>query len=452
MKFSRKAWLFIIVILLFVIFSFSWIKEKKVKRVNVIFILVDALRYDHLSCYGYFRDTSPNIDNLARSSLLFTQAISPSTVTVVSLPSLFTSTLIRHLVSHWTASLNPETLTLAEVFKREGYRTAFLSGHGIIGKVNGLSRGFDEFLDDRELTAPLLTSKGIQWIENNSSHPFFLYLHYMDVHGPYRPPSPYNSIFFKDRFYKEIKKLPLSQTDEGDNAIPRYIYEDGHEEVGYYIAKYDGGIRFTDEYIGKLLNYLKGSGIYDDTLIVFTADHGEYLGEHGKYFVHGGPPWESVIKVPLLIKLPYQKKGRIVTSMVSTMGIAPTILSFLNFPVPSTMEGKNFVALLKENTEYSSSPVISISGNPARGSWYVSLRTEEFKVIHGGVKGKELISFYNLLEDPGERVDLGEEKIPPGLLSLLKKKEKEMHETLRFSISKLDEETRKRLRSLGYVQ
>ncbi len=426
--------------------------KSRQEKINVVFILVDALRPDHLSCYGYFRATSPHIDSFAKGSYLFTQAISPSTVTVVSLPSLFTSTLVRHLVSNWTASLNPDTLTLSEVFKRKGYRTAFLSGHGIIGKVKGLDRGFDKFVDDRRLTAPLLTAQGMQWIQQNSSQPFFLYLHYMDVHGPYRPPSPYNAMFVKDKFYKEVKRLPVSETDEGENAIPRYIYQEGHKEAGYYIAQYDGGIRFTDEYIGRLIEYLRDAKIYRNTLIVITADHGEYLGEHGNYFAHGGPPWDTVIKVPLIIKLPQQNKGGIITSMVPTLGISPTILSLLNFKVPSSMEGSNFAALLKKSGSYSFSPIISISGNPERRSWYVSLRTEKYKIIHGGKKGKELKWFYSLEQDPQERIALGWERVPLPLSLLLEKREKELQKYLSSSLGKLDQESRERLKSLGYVQ
>jgi len=438
--------------ILFIIFAISltWLSNRQ--KLNIVFIVIDSLRPDHLGCYGYLRPTSPTIDQLSKESILFTQAISPSTVTLLSVPSILTSTLpTTHMVYDWEATLNPSLKTVAQILKEKGYRTAFFSNHGIVGKIKGLEKGFDVFLDEGELSSDKLTQRAIRWIEKKGKNPFFVYLHYMSVHVPYRPPPPYDQIFLKDALYKEEQEVPISEDERGKGKIPNFLAQKGITNPSYYVALYDGGIRYTDAQIARLLGWLKEKGFYKRTLILITADHGEFLGEHNLYFCHGEKPYDTVLRVPLIMRFPNLPPQKI-ERQVSTLDIVPTILEVLGINSPS-MEGVSLLPLLQGKKNFLHPYIFSLSGNIPEKTGYSSVREEGWKLIHIKRPEGEDYQLFDLTQDPQEEKDvknLRKDKYRE-LKSILQNWEREVWRKFLSSPRVKEEEILKRLRGLGYL-
>jgi arylsulfatase A-like enzyme len=241
---------------------------------NVLIIVVDALRADHLPCYGYERDTAPNICKFAERGIIFSHAVSQSPWTKPSVASLFTSLYPFH---HKTSGLSENTcpdlddsfLTLAEKLKEEEYYTIGITGNGILCDHN-YDQGFDIFIKREDVR---VKDQFLRIIEE-LKRPFFAYLHYMGVHAPYTPPQRYDvydrwdsTVEVSSGNYRKInrKELILSEDD-----------------VNHIIAKYDGEILYKDQMIGDLLKSLESMGIMNSTHVIITSDHGEELLDHGK--------------------------------------------------------------------------------------------------------------------------------------------------------------------------
>ena len=238
---------------------------------NVLLIIVDALRPDHLGCYGYVRPTSPVIDGLSAQGVLFETAIAQAPWTKGSLSSMFTSLYpFQHGATNWAAVLADSFVTLPEILSRSGYSTlSVINMVGMTGRF-GVLQGFDSVSagDKYERNAVQTTDDAIDLIRD-ATLPFFMVVHYYDVHAPYRPPLKYVD--------KVASRLDLN----------RYISSGSSRQIGSedtehrMLLSYDGCIRYVDESVGSLLGFLEDAGIGDDTIIVLTADHGEAHGEHG---------------------------------------------------------------------------------------------------------------------------------------------------------------------------
>jgi arylsulfatase len=330
-------------------------------RPKKIFLLsIDCLRADHLSCYGYKRNTSPHIDKFASGSILFRWAFSSCPYTVPSHASMLTGkypsqNTFGFANGYPTKYESDKELMLQEVLSSIGYETAAFVSALPLRKETGLSTGFkvyDDTFTRGELNRPSgLTCSGIEtnqkvfnWLDLNAEKKFFLFIHYFDVHGPYTNPQDYKEIFGFDPYYGEQINLDVKPDDNPFGGIPAYqVLKPIKDEKGkllsyekdkrYYIAEYDGGIRYCDDIIDNLFNRLKDIGIYKDSLIIVTADHGEALGENNIFFYHGLTVTPDQISVPFLLK-PHRGwniKHRTLTIPISTLDIAPTILSLCDF-------------------------------------------------------------------------------------------------------------------------
>lgn len=434
--------------LLFLFFSAH---QTKNEDLSVLLITIDALRPDHLGCYGYKRNTSPNIDRVAKEGALFTQAISTVAQTIPSLTSIATSTyLSTNGIFSNDMALDEPVFSLPNILRNNGYYTGFISGRGFLG--NFLKGAFNAS-ENYDIPANQITAKAIEWISENNGQPFFLWLHYRDPHAPYRPPEPYKSKYLNDNIYRQNKQVPiaLSQTyfPFCKNTIPAHAAQAAIKDIDYYISQYDGAISFTDEQIGILLRKLDGLGLAKRTLIVITADHGEYLGEHNFYFAHGGL-YDAVLKVPLIFKCPGRiPEGRIIQQQVSSVDITPTILKLLKIRSNRKMEGENlFLGFDKwRNRRFAFSEFMHI-----RGISMKSIRTDQWKLIYDLINSEYRL--YDLKRDPEESVDLARVRISI-LKSLKHKLEKWMgRETpdKPFTVVTADEQTKNRLKSLGYIE
>jgi arylsulfatase A-like enzyme len=296
---------------------------------NIILISIDTLRSDHLGCYGYERETSPSIDELAENSALFMNCHSPTGKTLPAHMSMFTSLYpIHHRMlangNRVVQRLDESILILAEPLRKNGYFTGAFTGGAYLSAHYGYSKGFDFYHGDprafgRE-TAPLLYAKSGKWLEENRNKKFFLFLHTYQVHGPYSCPEPFSSMFADENAKWKFMNVAIKfQADE-------YMKLSENEKRNL-IALYDGEIRYTDElFIKPLIELLKKLEIFDNTLIVLTSDHGEEFYDH-RGWQHGLSLYGEQIKVPLIMKFPGSKyRGKRIASNVSLVDLMPTIL------------------------------------------------------------------------------------------------------------------------------
>lgn len=325
---------------------------------KIILISLDTLRADHLGCYGYERNTSPVIDSLARESSRFERAFSACSYTGPSFASLLTSMYpsFNYMRFYNGKSLLPERKEpfLQEILKEKGFCTAaFVSTIVLNKKLTRFNDGFDLYDDEANLSeanrpnilfrrGEETTDKALSWLRDHYQGDFFLWVHYMDIHGPYMPPSPYDEMFIDDGFWRKepvlLESIPTPNQYERcpEDYRPgifdyQLLKESGSGEyeknVDHYIARYDGAIRYADSQVERLLAELRTLGIYDDTLVIIHSDHGEALGENGIYFFHGLTVTFEQIRVPLIIKRPFQREAEEFISMpVSLIDLTPTVL------------------------------------------------------------------------------------------------------------------------------
>jgi arylsulfatase A-like enzyme len=429
---------------------------------NVILITMDAVRPDHLGCYGYERNTSPNIDKLASEGVLFKNAISRAPWTIDSIASIFTS-LYHHNVritkdkENNVITINGITdTTLAEVLKEKNYSTASFVTAGLLDPSVGFDKGFDTYvwnnLTDR--SASTLTDAVMGWIGENYKKPFFLYLHYIDPHAPYESPAPYNTLFVNDSFYNESSgTIPkLLEDINGVGGIPSFALLDNRTDIAYYISQYDGEIAYVDKNIGLLIDKLESLNLTNKTLIIVTADHGESMGEHDMYFTHDILLYDTLLKVPLVMKYPNRMKPKIVDIQVRSIDIAPTIFDFLNIKINNTIDGVSLLPIIFEGANVS----LEAYSRVAHYEPGASIRTNEWKFIYN--TNSKIEELYDLKEDPGELNNIVDqkpevaEKLKQKLLVWLAKGEiKFLGQTKEINPKEISEELKEKLKSLGYL-
>lgn len=421
-------------------------------NLNVILITCDSLRPDHLGCYGYNLNTSPNIDKLAKEATLFTQAITQGTKTCLALPSLLTSTYPRtHGCYREGFKMNSSLPTLAQILKKYKYSTAAIIDS--IPRIPGLEKGFDSFAHYTVNKADEITNSAIALLKKNRRRKFFLWIHYFDPHGPYRPPSPYNRMFIGNPKVLQRHVPICAKMHSCYKSIPLSVAENNITDVDYYISQYDGEIRFTDKQIGVLLEEVKKLNLDRKSIVVLTADHGELLGEHGFYFGHS-QLYEQTLKVPLLVKcekiIPASK---IIKEQVRSIDIVPTILALLHIPKDTHMQGENLLPLVFGAPNNALYYAFSEMARSKESELHECVRTPEWKLVYQKYGDDGWYKLYNLDRDPEEAnnlINAERDKFE----SLKKKLEAWRRETPisspePFPLTEADKNT---LRTLGYLQ
>ena len=441
---------------------------------NVILIVIDALRFGHLGISGYSRDTSPNMDKLAKESVFFSNAVTVIPSTTPSIASMMTG-LYPH--SHGLRfihrqKLSPKAATLAEILQAHGYKTI---GYDLESIGSGIERGFDNFsslqwriktkikreakklLQKKEIKpAEELAYFAEKQIKKHNGKKFFLYMHYSDLHTPYSPPEPFDGMF--DPGY-----AGGSIFDDWDNKKKEIIFGNNlqKEEVRHAIAQYDGLIKFIDAQIGRIISCLESLSLKDKTLIVITADHGEGFGEHGLYFQHTLCLYEEGIRIPLIIRSPALKSPKKIESQVSSIDIMPTILDILGIPLIEKVDGKSMVSAIntgEEGRQYvfaENGEMLFKENNRSfypgiKGKWRMA-RSNEWKLIYIPHPEKDIYKLYNLISDPNETANLADKR--PEIAAKLKD---ELHNWMNTSKEDEDrdltEKSKKLLRKLGYME
>lgn len=405
----------------------------RAKGANIILFTIDTLRADHLQCYGYQKVETPQINRLAEEGVLFENVVCQTPLTLPSHSSIFTGTypLFHGVRDNGGFYLDEKHTTLAECLKKEGFLTGAFVAAFVLDSRWGLDQGFDYYYDNFDLTKYKTVSldsvqrrgdevlqEARRWLSENGQKKFFAWIHLYDPHTPYDPPEPYKSLY---------------------RARPYSLY--------------NGEIAYVDQLIGEFRSFLQEKGLLQNTLIVFTADHGESLGEH-KESAHGFFVYDAAIRVPLILRFPGAKgpKGEVIRPQVRSIDLMPTILDLVGEDVPSAVQGKSLVPLIRgkgkgDQAAYSETffPKFHYGWSELR-----TLRRGRYKFIDA--PNPEV---YDLLDDPGEtqnivniKASLGQE-MKRELVALLERySAKSVEEAGPRAV---DQDSLVKLQALGYI-
>lgn len=427
------------------------------KQPNVLFITVDALRADHMSIYDYTRSTSPNIDAFFADGTVYDHAYSTEANTGPSVVSFLSGLLPQDTGVRLLYQKIPPSLKLISDYLNEaGYHTAgIVSNIVLTTEASDLNLHFDyydDYIDEKEpyrnvyeRNARATTDAGFQWYATgyDPKKPFFLWLHYQDTHGPYHPPpdKPVN--------YTHSEPLPIDTI-----RVPEYVREPGVTDGLEYVDLYDEELAYADFHIKRLLDLLKKEGLLDNTLVIFSADHGESMMDHERWFTHSYHVYEEITHVPLLIKYPGQLEGKRVKTRVSLVDLLPTILDILEIEPARELRGVPLNRTLVDRPIYAQGDVWRFMVFKDR-KWLLEVEKNQNRSIKTCV--------YDLIKDPGELnrlswlgspeaadfVQLIASDPDPGGIPIKYAK------GIRLNAPKvrpgLDEKTLKKLRSIGYV-
>ncbi len=305
---------------------------------NVLLILADTLRADHLGCYGYDRQTSPNIDKFAEECLFFEQAFSPSPWTKTTVGSIMTSLYPHeHKAFRWADDLSNVQLTLAEIFRNKNYRTFSAQANRIITSRYGFHQGFQVYKEMLNDLAENLTDEFLTWLNRKKKRPFFAYLHFMDTHYPYHVPEDYTRTFSR----KGQSHLNLNELVSQDI---RLLTEMGmpQSDKDHIVNLYDDSILYFDIHFNRILDALRANQMWDNTIIILSSDHGEEFWDHGS-FEHGHTLYNELLHVPFLFRYPSILPAKKVPYPVQLIDLFPTILSLAAIDFEQKISGKDLL-------------------------------------------------------------------------------------------------------------
>jgi len=389
---------------------------------NVVLISIDTCRADHLSCYGYRDQTTPEIDAVAAEGFVFQNALSPVPLTLPSHCTMLTGTspLYHAVHDNHNYRLGQANLTLAEILKENGFTTGAVIGAVVLDSRYGLNQGFDAYHDRFEQaddTVGIAERRGeevsrdaLQWLDDHQQDRFFLFVHYYDPHRDYLPPEPFAARF------------PNST--------------------------YAGEIAYTDYCVGQVLAKLKDLGLYDSTLIIITSDHGEMLGEHGE-LTHGYFIYRSAVRVPLILKLPGDHPSRRLDDLVGLVDIVPTVCDLLDLEPPAAVQGHSVRTYLQDTRSPAADRHLyceTLHPTLINASPLLAVVTPRWKYIH--TRRPEL---YDLEKDLDESVNLAGE-LPDRTRLMKERLQRILQDDYRPSLpATKDTHVIKQLESLGYI-
>ncbi len=454
------------------------------KRPNIILVSIDTLRADHLHCYGYYRkDISPFIDSLAEKGILFDQTISQCPWTTPSHASIFTGLypsshgvnqtiflLVRarsnREIDITYQGLDPNIPTIASRFRKKNYITQAFCGGGTVSGDIGFAHSHSGYAEiDFAKEGTELVKK---WIDKHKDLPFYLFLHTFRVHAPYTDLHYAHEVLNAEQtdslqdFFKNADKVLADQ--------PKKLKQLGVLRKQVTEALYDGGIHETDKKLEEIVVYLEEIGLLDSTIIMLTSDHGEEFGEHDPnniYDSHGKTLYDEVIRVPLILYIPKSEySGCRIKSQVRLIDLFPTLCDLANIKYHKPdLQGRSLIPLIqgKENQSRDAFSEAIVTGPEKK-----SIRRPDSKYIYtfkikDNTLPRGLIShhpgyeeFYLLDQDPGEKKNLAPVKPDSclGLLELINKtltRKPASVRDLKFNI-KIDKDTEKKLKSLGYIK
>lgn len=420
---------------------------------NVVIVSVDTLRADHLGIYGYERNTSPRLDAIASQAITFERGRAPRGLTWPSLVSIFTGLYPQSSNVRQNGDLlSDDVPTLASLLEAAGYATANFRGNAC-----GLfTRNFDTNFcgTDEEVH-----QAAIQWVNDRDESPFFLWVHYRAPHEEYLPPKQYDHFTSPD--------YAGEATGKRDYLDPVMISKrrPEPEDVARVINLYDGEVLYSDAMFGEVVDALDERGLLDDSIVVFTSDHGEELLQHNNYYYHSCSVYDAVLHIPLVMRLPDANfGGDRVSQLVENINITPTLLDLVGIEPPSDLEGRSMRPLINQEPDAARSFTQATAEYHRPGTgWVGTIRTDEWHYIYNPdrittlcrpqsdyftLRAEEL---YNHSRDPLEEYDVAIEN--PELVAELRRelldsiaRQREAREP-----DRADEQVIEQLKAMGYL-
>jgi len=430
-------------------------------RPNILFVSVDSLRNDHLGCYGYQRNTSPNIDEFSKDSTIFEKTICQAPWTKPSIGSMLTSLYpsvhgadsqgehgdnFSAAQSHNNVSvLNESATTLAEVLKNNGYATAGFTGGGYAHSFFGFSKGFDTY-NDNAGGIKTVNYEIFDWLNRNNNKPFFIFTHFFDAHYPFKVIPKYSKMFGSYKSSVNVDRQFEIDVNSGKRKL-------NDEDIKRLVSLYDGGIYYVDEHLGQLFNMLKRMGCYDNTIIILTSDHGEGFMEHD-LIAHADIMYNEVMRIPLIIRCPESGQGKVVQSQVRSIDIMPTILDMIGVESPPRIHGVSLRPMINEEMK---DDLIAFSETERMGM-QKAVMDSECKLMYNSLSNKS--KFFDTKEDPGEKVNKADDndermthmiKLLDEWNNTMKKHKEKIEDGDTKKNDKIDGIVIEQLKGLGYI-
>ena len=415
---------------------------------NVVIIVMDALRFDMLGCYGNQEGMTPGMDEFAADSLVFRHAIAPAPYTIASTSSLFSSLLPESHGVRDGLDVFPEDIpNLARTLKENGYYTAALSGAPFITRKYGITRDCDleVYLREDEAKEVGISTMDLGKVEEGvkqvaaSGKPAFIYFHYLPPHWPYRPPAPF------DKKYIDSSVV----TNEYRKRIRTFKGDSESEEVKELLLHYKNNLVYADHVFRQTLEMLKRHGLYENSLVILTADHGEAFAEHGA-LEHGNTVYDEMIRIPMIVRVP-GRQAREITQQIGSIDFFPTFVELLDLRLEGEplFEGRSIAPLLAGNDM------------PPAGFYFSRASGEKLKFCLRGERYKYIFTdysdeLYDLENDPLERENVAGNM--PALTAALRQQGLLLVATNSARRGgerqevELTEEEERELRNLGYLQ
>lgn len=406
----------------------AFLQDVTSQKYNILLITIDTLRADRLNCYGFEDIKTPNIDALAESGTLFTNATAHVPLTLPSHTSILTGNFPSYHGVHDNGGFRvlKSQITLAETLSKNGFATAAFVGAFVLDSTWGLNQGFGTYYDNFDLSkeeriglgavqrnADEVYTNATQWLDRHRNERFFLWTHFYDPHTPYEPPKEYSEL--------------------------------------YPNRPYIGEIAYTDSVVGKLLDYFDQHALREKTVILLTGDHGESLGEH-RESTHAFFVYDATLSVPLILSAPQSElRGKKVLQQARSVDIMPTLLQMAGVSVPESVQGRSLLHLILDSSKLDPPPSYAECYYPQyHFGWsrLLSLRDERFKYID--TPQPEL---YDLKKDPKELTNVYAEKkdIAQRMKLELRKVENLKAQEAVMEPGEIDDETHEKLAALGYV-
>ncbi|HEX3554147.1 MAG TPA: sulfatase [Thermoanaerobaculia bacterium] len=415
-------------------------------RDNVVLVVIDTLRQDHLATYGYGRDTAPFLGELARQGAVF-DGLSPASWTKPATASLLTGLHpVRHRALDRWDRLPEAAVTLAERLQRQGYHTLGASTNEWVSPVFGFDRGFEHFLLAKNRRGKVLNGQLSPWLDQLRP-PFFLYVHYLDPHAPYDPETGWDG-----------RPLPAGLRAQGPVSVAALDSAHVRPRSAQFLARatdlYDGEIRGADEALRQLVAQLARRGLMRSTVLVVTADHGEELADHGR-MSHGQSLYQEVLRVPLVIHAPHRLRGGRRLGRASLLDVVPTLEDWLGWPRQDGDPRLDGVSLARWLSGKESGPT------PRRPLLAHLDFTDgvALALLDGPAKlvlEKDRKQLFDLASDPGERHSLAGSRGATAAFARLSGELVELYNSysrarLKKAGEGLDDRLVQRLAALGYV-
>ena len=432
---------------------------QKIARPNIFIYISDALRADHVGCYGYKRNTTPRIDQFAKNNIFYENAYSPTSWTRASGASIITGLLAKnHKTMKRNSALSEEIVTLPEMLKQNGYDTAAIITNGNISSEFGFNQGYDEFIAlDASRERPTFNAYSDtvnerlfklldEHAKSDRQSPLFVLIWCVDPHGPYMPPEKTRSMFdISDYSHVDTYDLDLlSDIKKGEVELSA-------SQKKFLETRYDQEIRFNDGSFGRFIDKLKAMGIYEDAVVFFASDHGEEFFDHGS-IEHGNTVYNESVKVPFMLH--YKNKQASRRAPVQLIDMMPTILDILALQPPYPLDGRSLLGDIGESRKLYFEQ--ALQGNDVYGLLDGSHKIIFNRRYHRPPSERyvPVIEYFDLTDDPHEKENITSTGFYYRYLrqNLFLFKNRPSHLGTKANNIELSPELDQKLKELGYVK